>query len=101
LRIFDHVIPLASAGIIGSCTAHATAGRSARVLLLERFDLLQASSTSSPGTATPTPSAASPAPAPSVAPRTASPAPSATPTAYPSRSTRPRRQQARRRCSER
>ena len=37
---FDFDVIVVGAGIMGSCTAHAAASRGARVLLLERFDLL-------------------------------------------------------------
>ena len=39
-RCFDFDLIVLGAGIMGSCTAHAAASRGARVLLLERFDLL-------------------------------------------------------------
>jgi sarcosine oxidase/L-pipecolate oxidase len=39
-RRFDYDVIVVGAGIMGSCAAHAAAGRGARALLLERFDLL-------------------------------------------------------------
>ncbi|KAF8692463.1 hypothetical protein HU200_039559 [Digitaria exilis] len=40
VRRFDYDVIVVGAGIMGSCAAHAAASRGARVLLLERFDLL-------------------------------------------------------------